>query len=703
MLSHPTWLPLLKHVHPAIKGVFPITEVISPLAGRIQKFLANWKILTNDRAILDIVKGWEVPLSGPPSQTRLPQAVKMNSLEERAMDQEIESMLAKGAIREAIPKSDQFLSNMFVTPKGEDQYRPIINLKKLNEYVPYHHFKMEGLKDLKHLLKKGDWICKLDLKDAYFSVPLGTRSRKLVRFKWKGKLYEFLCLAFGLGPAPRIFTKLMKVPISLLRRLGIRLVIYLDDLLIVASSKEEMEQARDTVLFLFHHLGLTINLKKSVLTPSQRLEFLGIIVDSLTMTFSLSQKKIKKLILLCREAQTHPNMTLRDLCSLIGKLRSTAAAVTPAPLQVRYLQQSCIAAQTNGRHYEYIITLSQEGKTELRWWIENLELLQGSPIHFPPPEMVICSDAAKTGAWGAVCHLGSTGGQWSDTEKGFDINIQELLAAELAIKTFTKHHKPSSIHMRIDNTSALSYIVKMGGTKNHLMLDISKRIWHYLLLHKITITAEWIPSHLNTIADWESRNVSDSAEWKLCPKVFQSICQVRGQPDLDLFASRISHQVSRYFSWKADPDCMAVDAFRQNWNQGFPYAFPPFCLITRVLRKVATQMVPNMILITPLWPSQPWYPLALTMSTQPPLLLPNTNTLLKNPSGRQHPLLRESSLQLVAWLVSGIDWYSREFRRKLKSSFSALEAREQSRITNQPGRSGVASAVEGVWIPLHVL
>ena len=80
--------------------------------------------------------------------------------------------------------------------------------------------------------------------------------------------------------------------------------------------------------------------------------------------------------------------------------------------------------------------------------------------------MVICSDAAKTGGWGAVCHLGSTGGQWSDTEKGFDINIQELLAAELAIKTFTKHHKPSSIHMRIDNTSALSYIMKMGGTKN---------------------------------------------------------------------------------------------------------------------------------------------------------------------------------------------------------------------------------------------
>ena len=130
---------------------------------------------------------------------------------------------------------------------------------------------------------------------------------------------------------------------------------------------------------------------------------------------------------------------------------------------------------------------------------------------------------------------------WSEAEKALSINIQELLAAELAIKTFTKERKPSLIHMRIDNTSALAYIVNMGGTKSLPMLDIAKRIWQYLLLHQITITAEWIPSHLNTIADWESRKVSDSAEWKLCPTVFRAVCRKMGDPEIDLFASRISH------------------------------------------------------------------------------------------------------------------------------------------------------------------
>ena len=99
-------------------------------------------MITHDPAILRIVKGWEIPLVEIPSQVKYPHDVQMNLVEEKAMDQEVESMLAKGAIREAIPKSDQFLSNVFVTPKWEDQYRPIINLKKLNEYVPYHHFKI---------------------------------------------------------------------------------------------------------------------------------------------------------------------------------------------------------------------------------------------------------------------------------------------------------------------------------------------------------------------------------------------------------------------------------------------------------------------------------------------------------------------------------------------------------------------------------
>jgi len=85
-------------------------------------------------------------------------------------------------------------------------YRPVINLKELNAYIPYQKFKMETLKDVKDILQPGKFMVTIGLKDAYCSIPLDQKSKKYVRFQWEGNLYEFQCLMFGLGPAPRIFT-----------------------------------------------------------------------------------------------------------------------------------------------------------------------------------------------------------------------------------------------------------------------------------------------------------------------------------------------------------------------------------------------------------------------------------------------------------------------------------------------------------------
>ena len=100
---------------------------------------------------------------------------------------------------------------------------------------------------------------------------------------------------FGLRPAPRIFTKLLKVPISLLRRLQIKVIIYIDDILIVARSKEEAIFSSDTTIFILENLGFTINLEKSVLTPCQQMEYLGVLIDSSSMTFKVPQEKMLKL------------------------------------------------------------------------------------------------------------------------------------------------------------------------------------------------------------------------------------------------------------------------------------------------------------------------------------------------------------------------------------------------------------------------
>ena len=383
------------------------------------------------------------------------------------------------------------------------------------------------------------------------------------------------------------------------------------------------------------------------------------------------------------------------------KSHSTCYYTSPSPIEV--LTTSAYQSPKGGwNHYETSVGLTQDCIVELKWWINNLHLQKGKPLNLEPPEIIIQSDAATSGGWGATTKDLSTGGTWTKEERKLHINILELMAVELAVKTFTRNRKVSSIHLQIDNTVALSYLMKMGGTKSWELTKISKRIWHYLLDKEITLTAEWIPTQLNIVADWESRYVKDSTEWKLSQTIFQKICKAMGTPNIDLFASRVSHQVPTYLSLKADPCCQAVDAFQQNWNPFFPYAFPPFCLISKVLRQLSKQKVERMILVTPLWPTQPWYPLLLSMCIQNPILIPTTENLLENPLGEKHPLILNSTLELVVWLVSGIPSLRKAYRAELQNSLLMLGEKAPGSIMSQPGKNDFGGVVENRLIPLNV-
>ena len=121
----------------------------------------------------------------------------------------------------------------------------------------------------------------------------------------------------------------------------------------------------------------------------------------------------------------------------------------------------------------------------------------------------------------------------------------------------------------------------MGGTRSPELLQVAKEIWDYLLANGIAVTAEYLPSSLNIQADWQSRNHRDSSDWKLNPKIFPQIVKIRGIPQIDLFASRLNHQLPKYMSWHPDPGSCAVDSLQHSWRNLYGYAFPPFCLIVK--------------------------------------------------------------------------------------------------------------------------
>ena len=119
----------------------------------------------------------------------------------------------------------------------------MINLKKLNTFSPYEQFKKGGFHCLKFLPEQNDSLGKIDLKKAYFAIPLSKQSSKYARFKWSDNPYEFLCLFFGLGSTPKVFAKLLKIPIVRSRRTNIRIVVNLDDILLMRRTLQEIMKA----------------------------------------------------------------------------------------------------------------------------------------------------------------------------------------------------------------------------------------------------------------------------------------------------------------------------------------------------------------------------------------------------------------------------------------------------------------------------
>ena len=142
---------------------------------------------------------------------------------------EIKRLLEMGVIVPSCHETGEFVLTIFVRPKPDGSHRLILNLKRFNEHVAYHHFKMESLKSALQMMKPGCFMASVDLKDAYYSVDADIKYQELLKFYWRGKLYQYKCLPNGLASAPRVlFTKLLKPIYSTLRSQGHLSVGYID-------------------------------------------------------------------------------------------------------------------------------------------------------------------------------------------------------------------------------------------------------------------------------------------------------------------------------------------------------------------------------------------------------------------------------------------------------------------------------------------
>ena len=184
-----------------------------------------------------------------------------------------------------------------------------------------------------------------------------------------------------------------------------------------------------------------------------------------------------------------------------------------------------------------------------------------------------------------------------------------------------------TIFLRLDNVTAVTFINRIGGTHSKPLCQLALALWEWCIQRNLFLVAEHLPGQQNALADHKFRSPRDRCDWMINPQLFGWIQDQMGPCQVDLFASRLTWQLPRYYSWRIDPEAEAVDAFTQDWSYHRGFANPPWCLIPQCLSQAHAQKA-RLILLTPLWPTQPWYPVVLDMLEDIPRLLPTQEDLI---------------------------------------------------------------------------
>ena len=592
--------------------------------------------------------GYCLPFLSPSPLSRAPlpmHSYSPTSIKGAALEEVTLGLVAKGAVELAPLPSPGFYSRLFVVWKTSRSWRPVIDLSHLNRFVDVSPFQMETIQFVLLSVRQGDWMASIDLKEAYLQVPVHPASRHFLRFVFRDKVYQFKALCFGLSTAPQVFTRVMAPVSAILHSMGIRMRRYLDDWLGQSSSLESLLRDLQTVLHLCHELGIVVNPQKSNLVPSQVVQYLGVIIDTTSFRASPSQERISRLQSTAEEFQSSASPPASLWLSLLGVLSSLAHLVPGGRLQMRSLQL-CLHRSWDRLDLEAPVSVSTECLRDLQWWLHLPRLSLGVSLCQVSPDLHFWSDPSDVG-WGAHLDRQVASGLWDSHQAALSINARELLAVNLGLHQFQSSLRGRTVAVFCDNTTAVAYLRKEGGTRSPLLNSLAQEILRWTESLSIRLAPQFLPGSNNVLADALSRpHKLPHSEWSLNMTVLQSLRKL-WPIQIDLFATSENRRCSIYFSPFHDPMSAGTDAFLQSWNGLQAYAFPPVA-IPRVLAKLRASSGTELTLVAPHWGQRPWFSDLLQLSLAPPVVLPSRQDLLRLPCSR-HLYVDLHRLRLHAW------------------------------------------------------
>ena len=546
----------------------------------------------------------------------------------------IDSELAKRVERgqfSIVPESfAKQIHPLDVVKKASGGFRLILDCRLINGFLPQVPFKLENLAVVPQVVAPGAWLFSTDLEDAYFHVPMHPSSLPHLCFQWRGKVYTTNVLPFGLSLAPWIFTKVLRPVIGYCRSVGISVIAYLDDFL-WADGKSNIHSLVEFARALLSHLGFTVSDKKSEWTPTQILQFLGLLINSESYTFAVPKEKLSRVVgavsALLEKHSNRSKISAKDVAGICGHILSIRLAVAPARIYTRALYSVLNTAP----HWYASVQLSDAAVDELQFWKSQLPNFSSHAMIPAQFTIRLHCDASDDG-WGAHCLDASAFGyfEYDQCSPLTSSTYRELRGLLFAIRTpeIAGAIRGQKVMFVLDSLAGVYNLLKGGGPKEDLSLLV-KSIWRECVSLGADASAEWVSRNDNEYADYLSK-YRDRSDWRINPDLFARIDNRWGPHSVDRFASSHNAHCDRFNSRYYDPGAEASDAFNQDWSGENNFCNPDFNDIGRVLEHARRHRA-DITLVFPAWPSALWYNTVLACASEVVRLPAFRHTFLPGP------------------------------------------------------------------------
>lgn len=592
-----------------------------PAGGCISHFASFWEnILQVPLNILSTIKygilptvlnsDWETPKK--PKITYPLTTAQINFLNTKVQNQ-----LKRNIIKITENRTSQLLCPIFAVPKkrSEENFRPIHDLRYINQFTYVESFKMETLGKILEMILLGDMFFSLDIKDGYMHIGVHSKAQYLFGFLWNNITYTSLALPFGYKGSPKEFSKIIYQLVAYLRKLGIIIFYYLNDILIIIRKNQPWQQTVKMVIMVFSLAGFCINWEKSTLIPSTRIEHLGFIIDSMEMTISITNQKLltvqKILTSASNKISKKSLISRRELAQVCGMVTSLSPVFPCGKIFINKIFH--LNKEIKNKHqWDDQIIVNQEVAQNLKDAVKLLQINHSQPIREETiVHLIITTDASPTG-YGIQVGEHFHNGIWDKPLENKHINYKESMVPIIALQTFPHLVSNKKVVLMMDNQVAIA-ILSNQHSKSMELLELVNQFWKITLQLKMRIlTFKYIPSIENTICDSQSRNIQFHS-WEVKKQILIMIEKsLKITTTIDRFANKNNTKKKKYNSAIRDPTATAIDAFTQNWSLEINYWAPPLALLPKVIKKIIEDQAVG-ILVFPEWKATNWYILLKTI------------------------------------------------------------------------------------------